>query len=271
VAVPSVCELAKTQGEDKVLVVFGTNGGNEGKTTFDTIRWPMLREQVQLLQLLHVEADTLDGGFLAPRRSKAAATRSVALVAALFTITAAPGAEARDAAFDEAQLYALAPQILQLAAMDPLLAASLVPDAWIDRALLGALEIEAEVPAHPPAADPPQRWPIGPWASPAALARTLRAIDPDSVVALYRALEPRRAARCRHHAKSLAACERALRAAASRLVSRSVLNRAAHGPAEEITATQRELARLGVPVVMALRDKVSGVGTRLWGAPRRRS
>ena len=209
--------------------------------------------------------------FVLARSQRAALTRGLALVGTALALAAVGSAEPQETGFDEAQLYALAPQILQLAAMDPVLAANLVPDAWIDRVLVGALAIEAEVPAHPASADPPQRWPVGPWSTPDSLATTLRAIDPKSVAALYGALAPRRAARCRQHAKSLVDCDRALRTAASRLVASSVLNRASNGPAEEITATQRQLARYGVPVVVALRDKVRGVGTLLWGAPKRRS
>jgi len=166
------------------------------------------------------------------------------------------------------QLAVLAPhfaKILQLAAVDPALAVALVPDLWIDSLIAGALAVEAEVAVRPPPSDPPQQWPIGPWPTPISLASAIEAVDASSVVALYEALKPRLAGRCRQRGASLAVCDRAMRASGSTLSNRSVLARAADGSKSPITPTQRELARLGVPVVTALRDQIQLLGIALWG------
>jgi len=65
---------------------------------------------------------------------------------------------------------------------------------------------------------------------------------------------------------SLTACDRAMRASGSTLSARAVLERAARGSMSAITPTQRELARLGVPVVTALRNQIQLLGKALWGA-----
>jgi len=56
-----------------------------------------------------------------------------------------------------------------------------------------------------------------------------------------------------------------MRASGSKLSDRSVLERAANGSTSPITPTQRGLARLGLPVVTALRDQIQLLGIALWG------
>lgn len=172
------------------------------------------------------------------------------------------------AAADTDPLLALAPhfaQILQLAAVDPAFAVTLVPDPWIESLVAGALAVEAEVAVRPPASDPPQHWPIGPWPTPASLAGAIEAVDSGAVIALYRELKPRLAGHCRQRGVSLADCDRALRASGSRLSARSVLERATDGSVSPITPTQRELARLGAPVAIALRNQIQQLGKAVWG------
>lgn len=167
-----------------------------------------------------------------------------------------------DRGFDVAPHIA---QILQLAAMDPALAVTLIPDTWVDFVVAGALAVEAEVPVRPSEPDPPQQWPIGPWSNPSSLAGAIQAVDSGVVAALYRELKPRIATHCRQRGASLAACDRAMRASGSKLSARSVFERAADSSTSPITPTQRELARLGVPVVTALRDQIQLLGIALWG------
>lgn len=156
-------------------------------------------------------------------------------------------------------------QILQIAAMDPALAVALIPDPWIEFLVEGAFAVEAEDAARPSGSDPPQQWPIGPWPGPSSLAGAIQAVDSRAVAALYRELKPRLAVYCRQRGSSLATLDRAMRASGSKLSARSVLERAADGSMSPITPTQRELARLGVPVVTALRDQIQLLGIALWG------
>jgi len=170
------------------------------------------------------------------------------------------------------ELHAIAPylaQLVNISMLDPALAASMVPESWIESLLDGALAIEAEVPAAAGAADPPARWPIGPWPSPASLAASIRELQPAAVASLYAALRPRLGVRCRERKLSIEACEGAIRSTVSRLSSKKVAARALGKPVQAITPTQRELARLGEPVVTAARQQLRGVGTTLWGAPQK--
>lgn len=180
-----------------------------------------------------------------------------------------PRAAAAAAEVDQQGLAELVPflvQVVNLAVLDPILAASLVPEAWIDSLVEGALEIEAEVPEKPSKPDAPLAWPVGPWLTPDSLVTTIKTARPEAVRSLYRALEPRVAASCRRQAaSSWAACERAMRASVARLSHASVLARSVGGPATPITATQREVARLGEPVVVALRDQCRVLGRSVWG------
>ena len=166
------------------------------------------------------------------------------------------------------QLYALAPQVVQivnLAILDPTLAATLVPDPWVDSLAESVLAVEAEVPARFGEPDRPHSWPIGAWSRPAALVASIDSVEPRAVAALYRALRPRFALNCRRRGTTFEKCERAIRVSMSRLSAPSVQARAAGGTTALITATQRELARLGEPVVLAVRDRLQGVGKALWG------
>ncbi len=193
-----------------------------------------------------------------------------ASVVILLALLVASGSGQQEVAprIDENQGLAIAPyaaQILQLAALDPVLAVTLIPDPWVDFLVAGALGIEAEVAVRPSEIDPPRRWPIGPWTGPNSLASAIGAVDPASLAALYRELKPRLAVRCRQHGLSIAKCDRVMRATGSRLSDRSVLERAASGSSSPITPTQRALARLGVPVVTVLRDQIRLFGIALWG------
>jgi len=166
------------------------------------------------------------------------------------------------------QLFALAPQLAQivnLAILDPVFAASMVPDPWIDTLAESALAVEAEVPAKAGKSDPPRGWPIGAWPSPGAMVASIESVEPRAVAALYRALRPRFARNCRRRGTTFEKCERAVRVSMSRLSAPAVQARAAGGTATSMTPTQRELARLGEPVVLAVRDRLDGVGKALWG------
>jgi hypothetical protein len=165
------------------------------------------------------------------------------------------------------QFYALAPQLAQivnLAILDPVFAATLVPDPWIDSLAESALAVEAEVPAKSGKSDPPQSWPIGAWRTPAALVASIESVEPRAVAALYRALRPRFAMNCRRRGTTFEKCERAVQVSMSRLSAPVVQARAAGGTATSLTPTQRELARLGEPVVLAVRHRLDGVGKALW-------
>jgi len=167
------------------------------------------------------------------------------------------------------QFYALAPQLAQivnLALLDPVLASSLVPDPWIESLTASALAVEAEVPGRFGDPDRPHSWPIGAWRTPAALVASIDSVEPRAVAALYRALRPRMARHCRQRETSFEKCERAIRVSMSRLSAPSVQARAAGGTATLVTPTQRELARLGEPVVLAVRNRLKGVGKALWGS-----
>jgi len=192
----------------------------------------------------------------------------IALVPICFLVASTSLQIGRATTADPGQLELLAPhfaKILQIAAADPALAVAIVPDAWIDSLVAGALAVESEVAVRPPPSDPPQQWPIGPWPTAVSLAGAIGAVDVGSVVALYRELKPRLAVRCRQLGASLASCDRAMRVSGSVLSSRAVLARASDGSVSPITPTQRELARLGVPVVTALRDQIQLLGIALWG------
>jgi len=181
-------------------------------------------------------------------------------------LAAAAGSPARPP--PDADLTALAPylsQLVRLAAVDPNLAATLVPDVWIDSLTDAALAVEAETVETASSRVAAPRWPIGPWASPASMVKTIEGVDPRAVAALYRAIAPRVSQRCRARGASLAICERAMRSAGSRLCARSVLDRANGRSSEAITPTQRQLAGLGPAVVSALRGRIHSVGSGLWG------
>lgn len=188
------------------------------------------------------------------------------LTGALVASASASGAGApsigEDRGFDVAPYVA---RILDVAAMDPALAAALIPAPWIEFLVAGAFELEAEVAVRPSESDPPQQWPLGPWSDPSSLAGAIQALDSRVVAALYRELKPRLATHCARRGASLSACDRAMRVSGSKLSDHSVLERAADASMSPITPTQRELARLGVSVVTALRDQIQLLGIALWG------
>jgi hypothetical protein len=177
------------------------------------------------------------------------------------------------AEIDQSELISLAPyivQLIQLAMWDPDLAARLVPDSWIDFVLTSAIDVEAEVPERKSESMGAVGWPVGPWASPAALAHTIKTIDPAAVGVLYHALRPRMTSRCRQIGATTKVCARALRTAVSRLCAPEVRARASGLPVSHaLTATQIELARLGEPVVFALGDQLQILERTLWGKSRR--
>ena len=196
----------------------------------------------------------------------------LSIVMAISLDAEAPPTAPPKAVLDRQELYAIAPylvQIVNLSVLDPVLAASMVPEGWIDSLNEGALAVEAEV-AVPVAAatpDPPVAWPIGPWTDPDALAASISALQPFAVATLYKALEPRFTANCRAREVTPAACRRALRSAVSRMSASVIHARTLGRPVERMTPTQREFARLGEPVVLATRRQLKGLGTALWGAP----
>lgn len=171
------------------------------------------------------------------------------------------------------QLLALAPhaaQVVNVALFDPVMAASLIPEAWIDSLTTGALSLEAEVPARKSEPEPPHAWPIGGWRTPADMVSSIRGVEPRAVAALYRALRPRLAANCKRRASTYEACDRAIRASVSRLSAPSVSARASGETKTPMTETQRELARLSKPVVVALGQRLRGLDAALWGAKKPR-
>ncbi len=168
------------------------------------------------------------------------------------------------------QLYAAVPyvaQIVNLALFDPVFAASLVPDSWIDSLTASTLAVEAEVAVKPSKSDPPLPWPIGPWNNPESLAASIAAVEPRAVASLYGALRPRFAENCRQRDSSPENCERAIRTSVSRLSAKAVEARAIDGSIAPITPTQQKLARLGEPVVLVVRRQLRGLGRALWGDP----
>ncbi len=160
-------------------------------------------------------------------------------------------------------------QIINLSALDPGIAAGLVPEAWVAAAVDGALQVESELPSARADQAPAQTWPIGPWTSSVSLAASIRAVQPGAVVGLYRALRPRLDGECKRREVDAAACERAIKVTASRLSASSVVAQAARPNAQPLTPTQAAVSKLGAPAVDALRTRIRSVGATLWGAPRR--
>jgi hypothetical protein len=177
---------------------------------------------------------------------------------------AAPAAAAAKPAPTAADFLPQMMQLVRLAALDPGLAASLVPTPWLDLLIDSVRELAAEEATTPKGADAPLGA-VGPWPSPEAFAKSLEALDPVAVAALYRAARPRIAERCRAKGVPLPVFDRALRASGERVAARAVFERAS-GATPALTPTQREIARLGVPAVLVMRRQVIALGTRLWGA-----
>lgn len=210
---------------------------------------------------------------MSARRGGAALRRSRTFVCVAFAATLLGSAENErsPATLGTEQLYALAPhlaQIVNLAQLDPALAAQLVPETWVDALAAGVLAVDAEEPARAEERDPPRSWPIGPWTSRAALVRSIDALDPRAVASLYRALRPRFAAHCKHRGTSLGDCERAMRRTMARLGDASVHARTQGATSAPVTVTQRELARLGEPVVRSVRRRLRELDRMLFGRAR---
>ena len=170
-----------------------------------------------------------------------------------------------------AEIVRRLPDLLRVAALDPALAARLVPDAWLDLLVASALSSRDEAKSVPDRADPPHAGPVGPWPSKGALHDTLARTDPASVAALYGALRPRIALRCRARGVPPSALDAALRTLAQRVTDPSVMERARGSSTVALTRSQRELARLGVPIVELAARRTESVARRLWGADWRKA
>jgi len=214
------------------------------------------------------------------RKNIAQRARRLCVLAICLLTFPASGNETIAPTYDREQLSSLVPlvvQIVNLSALDPVFAASLVPDAWLQAIVDGAFEIEAETATRPPKLDAPLPWPVGPWATPASLVSTIRTAQPTAVAGLYRALQPRFVGHCRLRKASFKACDEAIRIAAARLSAPSVHARAGGRPATAVTPTQREVARLGESPTAALHDQILLLARKVWGedwgtkAPRRRA
>lgn len=173
---------------------------------------------------------------------------------------ASAGSEAADPV--EAELWQLVPQLIKLSSLasyDPVLAARLIPESWVDSAVLGALSISAEQAETRLEADEPQRWPLGPWPTQADLVASIDSIPPNAARDLYRALRPRIAHRCRSARLSFEQCEQRFRVAADRLSAPALAARLAGNVAIPITPTQREIVELGPDVVSSFERKLGAV------------
>lgn len=156
------------------------------------------------------------------------------------------------------------PQIVNLARLDPDLAASMIPDGWIDDGIEGAQRVAHEEPRRHPGTLASPTWPIGPWNSARDVETSIRTLDPTAAAALYDALEPRIAARCRTRGASFARCEQEFRMSLERLSARAIADRAAGREAVALTDTQLEFARMGPRVVAAGRAKLEAVARAVW-------
>ncbi len=162
----------------------------------------------------------------------------------------------------EAELWQLVPQLIRLstlASYDPALAAGLIPESWVESAVLGALSISAERAETRLDADEPQSWPLGPWPTQADLVASIDSIPPTAARDLYRALRPRIAQRCRGARLSFEQCEQRFRVAADRLAAPALAARIAGNVAIPITPTQREIVALGPEVVSSFERKLDAV------------
>ncbi len=194
----------------------------------------------------------------------ASATRACALVAATALVafgspSATRAAEPMTTVLDDAtlgQIVPALPPIINLAVLDPVLAASLVPDSWIDSAITSA-RIVAEEKARPRSeALEPATWPVGPWSSAASLATSVRDLDPKAAAALYGALRPRITRRCVARGAAATRCEQEIQTTLERLGAPVVAARLAGRRSEPITDSQLEFARLGPQVVHVGRAKI---------------
>jgi hypothetical protein len=167
-----------------------------------------------------------------------------------------------------AQIAPALPQIVNLALLDPQLASSMVPDAWIDSGIESARIVAHEEPRPRPGAAPPQTWPVGPFSTARDLEQSIQTLDPAAAAALYGALRPRIAQRCQALGASFGRCEQELRMSLERLAAPVVAARVAGRDDAPITDTQLEFARMGAPIVRAGKAKIEAVSRAVWPASR---
>jgi hypothetical protein len=167
-----------------------------------------------------------------------------------------------------AQIAPALPQIVNLALLDPKLASTMVPDAWIDSGIESARIVAHEEPRPRPGAAPPQTWPVGPFPTARDLEQSIQTLDPAAAAALYGALRPRIAQRCQALGASFGRCEQELRMSLERLASPVVAARVAGRDDAPITDTQLEFARMGAPIVRAGKAKIEAVSRAVWPASR---
>lgn len=167
-----------------------------------------------------------------------------------------------------AQIAPALPQIVNLALLDPQLASTMVPDAWIDSGIESARIVAHEEPRPRPGAVPPQTWPIGPFSTARDLEQSIRTLDPAAAAALYGALKPRIAQRCQALGASFGRCEQELRMSLERLSAPVVAARVAGRDDAPITDTQLEFARMGGPIVQAGKAKIEALSRAVWPASR---
>ncbi len=160
------------------------------------------------------------------------------------------------------------PQIINLALLDPQLASTMVPDEWIDGGIESARIVAHEEPRARLGAAPPQTWPVGPFSTARELEQSIRTLDPAAAAALYGALGPRIATRCRAMGASFARCEQEIRMSLERLAAPVVAARVAGRDDAPITDTQLEFTRLGAAVVAAGTAKIEAVRRAVWPADR---
>lgn len=160
------------------------------------------------------------------------------------------------------------PQIVNLALLDPQLASTMIPDEWIDSGIESARIVAHEEPRPRPGAAPPQVWPLGPFSTAHELERSIRSLDPAAAAALYGALGPRIATRCRAKGASFARCDQEIRMSLERLAEPVVSARVAGRDDAPITDTQLEFARLGAEIVSAGKAKIEAVRRAVWPVKR---
>lgn len=200
---------------------------------------------------------------------------SIALTAPLplgadFAARAAEQATALTIGADEAleQIAPALPQIVNLALLDPQLASTMVPDEWIDSGIDSARTVAHEEPRARIGVAPPATWPVGPWTTARELENSIHTLDPAAAAALYGALKPRIAERCRAKGATFVRCEQEIRMSLERLSAPVVTARVAGRDDAPITDTQLEFARMGAQVVTAGKAKLDAVRRAVWPAPR---
>lgn len=159
-------------------------------------------------------------------------------------------------------------QIINLALLDPNLASTMVPDEWLDSGIDSARMVAHEEPRARIGAAPPQTWPVGPWTTARDLEQSIRTLDPAAAAALYGALKPRIAERCRAKGATFVRCEQEIRMSLERLSAPVVTARVAGRDDAPITDTQLEFARMGAQVVSAGKAKIEAVRRAVWPAGR---